>query len=337
MVVRLINKRDRQQARQLVEANGFRFEERYDALFGIFESGELVATAARDHNVFKMICIRDDYQGGALLGELVTALLHSCAYSDIENFFVFTRPERRFSFEQLNFIPLVTSPKICLLEYGNGFQKYLEQHRHLQRNGNNGAVIVNCNPFTSGHLYLIEESAAQVDHLYVFVVREDRSIFPFDVRLRLVSEGTRHLKNISVLNTSDYAVSNVTFPAYFLKEDDDTQVLQMELDLLLFAKQIAPFFQIRKRFIGTEPYCRTTRVYSETMHRVLAPLEVETVQLPRKKFADKAISAFRVREALKKEAFESLRDLVPPSTLDFLRSPQARELRLEIKSYQRRH
>jgi len=176
-----------------------------------------------------------------------------------------------------------------------------------------------------------------VDHLYIFVVREDRSIFPFEIRYRLVSEGTAHLQNVSILDTSEYAISGVTFPAYFLKQDEDLQLLQMELDLILFSKQIAPFFQIKKRFIGTEPYCRTTRIYSETMQRVLPAFGLETIQLQRKHVQQQVISAFRVREALKNEAFETLKNLIPETTLRFLRSDAAREIRNRILSYQRRH
>lgn len=337
MVVRLISSQDKLQARQLVEANGFRFEERYDALFGIFEGSELIATAARDQNIFKMICIRDSHQGGGLLGELFTALLDSCPLDGAQNVFVYTRPERRFSFQQLNFQPLVNHSRLCLLEYGNGLQHYLEQHADLRRSGCHGAVVVNCNPFTNGHLYLIEQAASQVDHLFVFVVREDRSLFPFRVRYRLVEEGTRHLDNVSVIDTADYAVSQVTFPGYFLKQEEDQQLLQMEIDLLLFARHIAPYFGITRRFIGSEPYCRTTRLYSDAMHRILRQQGIGTLQFERCEQSGEPISAFRVREALRREAFESLSTLVPETTLNYLRSTEARGLLTTMKTYQRRH
>ncbi|HMB16971.1 MAG TPA: [citrate (pro-3S)-lyase] ligase [Pelovirga sp.] len=337
MVVNLINERDRNLARQLVEESGFTFEEEYDLLFGKFEDGELVATAARDHNVFKMICIRESHRGGQCLGELVTALIDSCAYSDIRNFFIFTTLENRGAFAHLNFTPLVTHGKICLLEHGNGLASYLQQHNALKQAGNNGAVVVNCNPFTRGHRYLIEAAAAQVDHLYIFVVREDRSLFPFDVRMALVREGTADLNNVSVLDTSDYAVSQVTFPGYFLKQDDDRLQLQMEIDLLLFARQIAPFFGITHRFIGTEPFCRTTRSYSDTMPCILGPEGIQTIQLERKISGDAPISAFRVRKALRNEDYEALRKLVPAATLEFLRSADGRKLLTTSKNYRRRH
>jgi [citrate (pro-3S)-lyase] ligase len=337
MVVNLINERDRNLARQLVEENGFTFEEDYDLLFGKFEDGELVATAARNHNVFKMICIREGHRGGGCLGELVTALINSCAYCDMRNFFIFTTLENRGAFEHLNFSPLVTHGNICLLEYGQGLFSYLQQHSELKLPGSNGAVVVNCNPFTMGHRYLIEAAAAQVDHLYIFVVREDRSLFPFEVRMALVREGTADLNNVTVLDTSDYAVSQVTFPGYFLKQDDDRLQLQIEIDLLLFARQIAPFFGITRRFIGTEPYCRTTRSYSDTMPRILGPEGIQTIQLERKLSADTPISAFRVRQALKNEDYEALRKLVPVTTLEFLRSAEGRKLLTTSKHHRRRH
>ena len=90
----------------------------------------------------------------------------------------------------MNFSLLASGGRAALLEYGRGLQRYLEANRALVREGANGAVVMNGNPFTLGHRHLVEEAARRVDTLYVFVVREDRSAFSFDVRLRLVREGT---------------------------------------------------------------------------------------------------------------------------------------------------
>ncbi|PUU99564.1 [citrate (pro-3S)-lyase] ligase, partial [Acinetobacter baumannii] len=56
-----------------------------------------------------------------------------------------------------------------------------------------GAIVMNCNPFTLGHQYLVEYAAAQVVRLYLFVVEEDKSEFPFADRLELVKQGVAHL------------------------------------------------------------------------------------------------------------------------------------------------
>jgi [citrate (pro-3S)-lyase] ligase len=337
MVAQLISPRDIHLAKALVESCGLTFEEDCDVLVGIFEAGALVATAGRKGNVLKMFAIAPDHQGGATLGELATGLIRGGAAAGYETFFVFTAPANVSAFQALNFSPLVYHPQAVLLEYGGGLPRYLANHRHLVRCGYNGAVVVNCNPFTRGHRYLIEHAAGQVDHLYVFVVREDRSAFPYAARLRLVQEGVRDLTNVSVLDSSHYAVSAVTFPAYFLKRPEAAATVQMEIDLLLFGWRIAPFFHIRRRFIGTEPNCRVTRLYGETMQRVLPGCGIETVQLERLQAGDGAISAWRVREALRREAYEELRLLVPQSTLDFLLSDAAGKIRQKLRNYARRH
>lgn len=337
MVVSLIGRADRESARLLIERQGLRFESNFDAQFGIFEGQILVATAVRDRNIFKMFAIDPLFQGSSLLGELVSALLQSGYEAGYKSFFVFSPPSSSNSFKACNFRSLVTHHKVCLLEFGNGLKQYLADRQSLVQEGNNGAVVVNCNPFTLGHQYLTETAAAQVDHLYIFVVREDRSLFPFDVRYQLVRQGVDHLDNVSVLDSGDYAVSGVTFPSYFLKADDDAQSLQMELDLLLFAKHLAPFFNIRTRFIGTEPYCRTTRIYSDLMQQVLPPFGIQAVQIERCEVGGEVISAFWVRQALRKKEFETIRRLVPQTTLDFLMSDQGLELLSTLQNYQGRH
>lgn len=337
MVTQLISRRDLQSARELVEESGLAFEENFDILVGIFEAGALAAVAARQGNILKMFAIAPHHRGGAALGELATELIRGGTAAGCETFFVLTAPASAAAFQALNFAPLVHHEQAVLLEYGGGLPRYLADHRHLVRPGRNGAVVVNCNPFTLGHRYLIEEAAGQVDRLYIFVVREDRSAFPFAVRLRLVEEGVRDLPNVTVLDSSHYAVSAVTFPAYFLKDPGAAGTVQMEIDLILFGRHIAPFFHIDRRFIGTEPYCRTTRRYGEAMRRILPDCGIETVQLERLQAGGEAVSALRVRQALRKEAYEELRRLVPKSTLDFLRSDAAREIRDKLRSYDRRH
>jgi [citrate (pro-3S)-lyase] ligase len=337
MVTELIGQYDFERARSLIEESGLAFERNFDSLVGVFAGRELVAVAARQANILKMFAIAEAHQGGACLGELVTELIRSGYWAGYDSFFVFTRPQNSSSFQALGFVPLVRHPQAVLLEYGGGLERYLDRHRQLVRAGANGAVVVNANPFTRGHRYLIEQAAARVDRLYVFVVREDRSVFPFEVRLQLVEEGVRDLANVTVLDSSHYAVSAVTFPGYFLKADENLAQLQMEIDLLLFGRQLAPFFHISQRFIGTEPYCRTTRGYSEAMLELLPRFGIETVQIERISAGAQVVSAYRVRELLKREAYEELRALVPPSTYDYLRSDAAATIRQQLRNYDRRH
>jgi [citrate (pro-3S)-lyase] ligase len=337
MVTDILGSADAARARAFVEAQGLAFESGFDDLVGVFEAGELVAVGARERNVLKMVAVAPAEQGGSLLGQIVSELARRAFAAGHDALFVFTRPQAVPSFEALNFTLLASDGRAALLEHGRGLERWLEAGRGAVREGANGAVVVNCNPFTLGHRYLVEEAARQVPTLYVFVVREDRSAFPFDVRLRLVREGTRDLANVRVLDTSRYAVSAVTFPAYFLKRTDDAAAIQVELDLLVFAQRIAPFFHVRRRFFGTEPSCTTTSAYNDGMRRVLPRFGIEPVELARKETAGVPISASRVRAALREGDLGAALELVPPATAAFLRSEEARGVRERLRGEGGRH
>jgi [citrate (pro-3S)-lyase] ligase len=324
VIVELTLNSERRQARSLIEASGLGFEEKVDVMVGLYEDGQLVATGSREGGVLKMLAVAPDHQGGSALGELVTELVMNGRRAGHESLFVFTKPEYAVSFQSLNFSLLAKQEKAALLEYGKGLARWLESKSDLVRAGSNGAVVVNCNPFTRGHRYLIESAAGQVDTLYVFVVREDRSAFPFDVRYRLVGQGVRDIGNAVVLDSSRYAVSAATFPTYFLKKDDPAARIQMELDLILFASRIAPFFGIARRFVGSEPDDPLTAAYNQTMQRLLPAYGIETVVIERKRTADSAISAFRVRELCRQGDFAALANYVPETTLAYLESEAAK-------------
>lgn len=177
-----------------------------------------------------------------------------------------------------------------------------------------GVVVMNCNPFTLGHRYLIEQAAKQVERLFVMVVREDCSLFAYAERKAMVEQGVAHLENVTVIDGSEYAISQATFPTYFLKRLDDAADTQMLLDLDLFRRHIAPALGTTVRFIGTEPTDRLTRRYNQLMHEVLADVR-ETARLEKK---GNAVSASRVRKAMEQGDMSTIRQLVPPTTLPYI-------------------
>lgn len=177
-----------------------------------------------------------------------------------------------------------------------------------------GVVVMNCNPFTLGHRYLIEQAAKQVERLFVMVVREDCSLFAYAERKAMVEQGVAHLENVTVIDGSEYAISQATFPTYFLKRLDDAADTQMLLDLDLFHRHIAPALGATVRFVGTEPTDRLTRRYNQLMHEVLADVR-ETARLEKK---GNAVSASRVRKAMEQGDMSTIRQLVPPTTLPYI-------------------
>lgn len=177
-----------------------------------------------------------------------------------------------------------------------------------------GVVVMNCNPFTLGHRYLIEQAAKQVERLFVMVVREDCSLFAYAERKAMVEQGVAHLENVTVIDGSEYAISQATFPTYFLKRLDDAADTQMLLDLDLFRRHIAPALGATVRFVGTEPTDRLTRRYNQLMHEVLADVR-EIVRLEKE---GNAVSASRVRKAMEQGDMSTIRQLVPPITLPYI-------------------
>jgi len=320
------------EARRLIESHGLRFEPEFDDLVGLYEDGQLVACGARAGYILKMLVIEPSHQGTDALGGLVTKLVESAIVAGHDTVFVFTMPQNVASFEAMNFRMLVTHGQTALLEHGPGLEAYIGSHASQIVQGNNGAVVINGNPFTLGHLHLVECAARQVDRLYLFVVREDQSIFPFAVRFSLAQEATAHLQNVTILDTSRYAVSAGTFPAYFMKRLDEVAAAQMQIDLLLFAQRIAPRFHVACRFVGQEPTCETTAAYNKMMAEVLGAYSIRCVEFPRILAGGLPISATRVRDAFAGNDVDTLRELVPSSTLAFLQSPSARPIAERLRA-----
>ena len=177
-----------------------------------------------------------------------------------------------------------------------------------------GCIVMNSNPFTLGHRYLIEQAAKQVERLYVMVVREDCSLFAYTERKAMVEQGVADIENVSVIDGSDYAISRATFPTYFLKRLDDAADTQMLLDLDLFRRHIAPALGATVRFVGTEPTDQLTRRYNQLMHETLKDVR----EINRLEKDGNAVSASRVRKAMEEGDMNTIRQFVPPTTLPYI-------------------
>lgn len=180
--------------------------------------------------------------------------------------------------------------------------------------GTVGAVVMNCNPFTLGHRFLIEEALKMIDFLIIFVVEEDESIFSFQERFAMVCQGTDDLEHIVVVPSGPYILSRNTFPEYFQKISDEDMRKNTENDITLFAEKIAPKVGITYRFMGEEPEDKVTNEYNKAMKQILPRYGVQTVEIPRKVNGLSVISASHVRRCLSMNRLDELDELVPAST-----------------------
>jgi cytidyltransferase-like protein len=196
---------------------------------------------------------------------------------------------------------------------------YLERYfGGVKPTGTVGSIVMNCNPFTYGHRYLIEQAMEQVDNLIIFVVQEDESLFTFRERFAMVREGTKDLKNVTVVPSGDFILSQLTFPEYFIKVEDEDLEYNTEYDITLFAEEVAPKLNITVRFVGEEKTDEVTNQYNLAMKKILPEHGIQVVEIPRKTMpkSEEPISATKVREILEKNG--ELTDLIPESTRKLL-------------------
>lgn len=346
--------RQRQRIEAFLKRNGLRFDDMHYYAAITDDDGEMIAGGGLKGNVIKCVAVDDAHKGEAIANTLISHLIAHANEEGHSNVMLFTKPKNRQLFESLSFRLLAEAPEAVLMETGIGginntvealkkireeSEKYKEYNKECKKEEKTnlnittpqhlnpstpqplttttplrGVVVMNCNPFTLGHRYLIEQAAKQVERLFVMVVREDCSLFAYAERKAMVEQGVAHLKNVTVIDGSEYAISQATFPTYFLKRLNDAADTQMLLDLDLFRRHIAPALGTTVRFVGTEPTDRLTRRYNQLMHEVLADVR-ETARLEKK---GNAVSASRVRKAMEQGDMSTIRQLVPPTTLPYI-------------------
>lgn len=202
--------------------------------------------------------------------------------------------------------------------YFAGYFKQYGLHREPD-NVRTGAVVMNCNPFTKGHRYLVEQALGMVDKLYLFVVEEDKSYFRFEDRFHMVKAGVADLENVHVVPSGKYVISKDTFAQYFEKECVQT-VESMDYDLYIFGEIVAADLGIQYRFVGKEPFDQVTRAYNEAMKRILPKFGVEVIEFPRilSEESGAMVSATMVRKAIMEKDTDLIKVLCPESTYTFL-------------------
>ena len=205
-------------------------------------------------------------------------------------------------------------------EENEELKKYLEEIKKYKKDSNNiGSIVMNCNPFTLGHRYLIETALKSVEYLVIFVVEEDKSFFPFKDRFELIKQGVADLKNVIVIPSGKFIISALTFPGYFYKENDNSAIIDSSSDIDIFGKYIAPTLNITKRFVGEEPIDKITKQYNDSMKERLPLYGVECIEIKRKEEGKNVISASIVRKYLKEKNFEEIKKIVPESTYNYLK------------------
>lgn len=339
-IIQLNNLIERSKIESFLKAQGLDLERDTEYTIALYEDNNIIGTGSIAGRVLKSIAVDPNYQGEGLTNKIVSLLVNEQYYRGNTHLFIYTKPENVSVFRDVGFYEIQTvKDKVSLLENDpNGISRYVDDLKQYKKDGKTiSSIVMNCNPFTLGHQYLIERASSDSDFVHIFIVWEDKSLFPPEVRFNLVKEGTRHLHNVMVHRGEDYIISNSTFPSYFLKEKSNIVKIHTLLDLSIFGNYIGPSLGINRRYIGEEPYCPVTSQYNETMKSILPEYGIEVIETSRLRNKDTIISASKVREIIKRGELEELKNLIPMVTYDFLVSEEGREIIDKIKESNSRH
>lgn len=345
---------DLNDAAALLQTCGLHRPQGVDYTAGVFSMeegaggrGRLTACGSLKGDMIQGVAVDPAFQGEDLLAKVVTELIAEGRRRGLRSLYLFTKAEKARQFEGLGFrLAAKARPYAALLEWGEeGISQYtekLKQYRGAAGGGGEtaagltGCLVMNCNPFTLGHRYLCETAAKKCRRVFLLVVEEDVSLFPFSDRLAMVQAGICGLDNVTVIPGGRYAVSSLTFPSYFTKEED-LAAAHATIDAEIFASRIGPALGADIRFVGSEPFSQVTNVYNQTLKNRLPRSGIRVEEIPRLTSEGTPVSATRVRailQDLQKEMgdrlpenfdlcdFEPLSALLPPSSLEWIGKPE---------------
>lgn len=326
MTIRTISPGDRFAWREMeifLKAQGIALDPGLTYSCGIYdEEEELVAAGSILGNTLRCLAVSGARRGEGLLVQVVSHLLTVQAMGGNLHVFLYTKPENLAFFEDLGFNGIACTERAVFMEnIRGGFSGYCAA---LERgSGSAAAVVMNANPFTLGHRYLVEQAAREYDTVHLFLLSENTGPIPFAVRRKLVEEGIRDLPNVILHETGSYMISSATFPSYFLPDSDAAIAAQAELDLEVFHR-IAEELGIQCRYVGEEPTSRVTGLYNRAMTRWLPEMGIECRIIPRLEINGRVVSASTVRQAIHDGCLEDVRDMLPDSTFRFFSSEEGR-------------
>ena len=347
----------------LLNAEGIRLDANLDYTCGMYDDEmNIIATGSCFGNTLRCLAVSSEHQGEGLMNQIISHLIEVQFERGNTHLFLYTKCSSAKFFGDLGFyeIARIDGQIVFMENRRTGFKNYLkklEESSALQlqtltkdTSANTAtlqsdnalpdtstadrkiaALVMNANPFTLGHQYLVEKAARENDLMHLFIVSDDASLVPFKVRKQLVMEGTAHLDNICYHDSGPYIISNATFPSYFQKDENAVIESHAMLDLTIFT-EIAQTLGINRRYVGEEPTSLVTGIYNNIMSEKLPENGIECIIVPRKTDGKKAISASTVRQAIKDNDVDTLKKLVPESTLRYFESKEAKEVIERIRN-----
>lgn len=319
----------------LLSSAGLRRDANLDYSCGIYnERDALIATGSSFLNTLRCLAVSSEYKGDGLMNIVLGHLIENQRSKNISHTFLYTKACSSKFFKGLGFYEIIKiNNSLSFMENKpNGFGSYLDCLSQKHVAGNKiGSVVMNANPFTLGHLALIEKASAECDFVHLFIVSEDSSLFPFEIRKKLILQGIEHLPNVICHDTGSYIISNATFPAYFQKDHESVIKQQAFLDVSIFSR-IGAILGITHRYVGEEPYSIVTGIYNDVMKYNLPLAGISFCKMDRIESDNIPISASHVRALIKEGLLSKVKLIVPKSTYEFIASDDCKRIRDKIRN-----
>ena len=183
---------------RLLTGAGLRLEEAGECTALLLaDDGALLACGTRSGKVLRQIAVSPEAEGGGACAEVVSALLQDATAHGVPHPFLFTAPGKSGLFRSLGFTPLAQTADMLMMEHGRGGLRRFLSGIPVRPERPVGSIVCHANPFTLGHRHLIAYAAARCAQVLVFVLSDTDSLFPPELRLRLVREGSAECPGLS--------------------------------------------------------------------------------------------------------------------------------------------
>lgn len=331
------NKRAMAAVDALLVKEGIRRDDHLDYTCGLYDDDfTLCATGSCFANTLRCLAVDGRHQGEGLMNMVISHLSEVQAERGNTHLFLYTKPKSAKFFGDLGFYEIARVPdKLVFMENRKtGFTDWLNAQKRAEAPAERtAAVVMNANPFTLGHRYLLEQACEKADAVHLFVLSENFGPIPAAHRKMLVARGTADMEKIILHDSGPYIISAATFPGYFLKDSDEVSLVHARLDLAVFAR-IASALGIGMRFVGDEPFSHVTNLYNQAMREELPKAGIACHVIPRLEKNNRAISASAVQQAVHDGNLESIRELIPETTWNYLTGPEGAKTVEAIKRCQ---
>ncbi len=303
---------------RFLERQGFDYGGGVDFTVLVLDGDEIVATASLDGNLVRYVAVAWTHQGCGLAAAAVSEVVNRAAELGRNRLFLFAPPRARRVFSSLGFHEVARTGEAVLMENARGGLARYVRSLEKPKAGVAGCVVANCDPFTNGHLHLIETAARDCDIVHVFLTADsgEREL-PCETRRQLALAGTRHLENVVVQPAGQYFIPPHAFPDFFAEERLAENV-RRDLDTALFADGIAGPLGIVRRYVGRKPSVAAALARGPSLRRALSGKGIEVIEVDRLEIGGAPVTGARVRSLCLRGKWDEVAKLVPPSTHAYL-------------------